>query len=185
METLCGQAFGAKRYHMLGIYMQRSWIILFLCGIVLLPLYTFATPIMKALGQPEDVAKETGVLALWFIPLHFGFAFQFPVQRFLISQLKTAVLAWVTLPVFAVHVFMSWLLVKLGFGVVGLAIALDVSLWLLFFGTFGYAALGGCPQTWSGFSMQAFSGLWEFLKLSAASGVMLWYAFFLLSSVHE
>nr|POF20560.1 protein detoxification 27 [Quercus suber] len=37
----------------------------------------------------------------------------------------------------------------------------------------------GCPLTWTGLSVQAFSGLWEFLKLSAASGVMLclefWY----------
>ena len=36
-----------------------------------------------------------------------------------------------------------------------------------------------CKYTWSGFSLQAFSGLWEFLKLSAASAVMLcleiWY----------
>ncbi|CAN1751637.1 Protein DETOXIFICATION 34 [Linum perenne] len=28
LETLCGQAFGAGQVHMLGIYMQRSWIIL-------------------------------------------------------------------------------------------------------------------------------------------------------------
>lgn len=28
LETLCGQAYGAKQYHMLGIYLQRSWIIL-------------------------------------------------------------------------------------------------------------------------------------------------------------
>lgn len=36
-----------------------------------------------------------------------------------------------------------------------------------------------CKYTWKGFSMQAFSGLWSFLKLSTASGVMLcletWY----------
>ncbi|KAL7212158.1 hypothetical protein ACSBR2_014931 [Camellia fascicularis] len=36
-----------------------------------------------------------------------------------------------------------------------------------------------CKETWSGFSLLAFSGLWDFLKLSAASGVMLcletWY----------
>ncbi|CAI8599103.1 unnamed protein product [Vicia faba] len=31
LETLCGQAFGAKRHNMLGIYLQRSWIVLFFC----------------------------------------------------------------------------------------------------------------------------------------------------------
>ncbi|KAI8021279.1 Protein DETOXIFICATION 27 [Camellia lanceoleosa] len=46
-------------------------------------------------------------------------------------------------------------------------------------GMFGYIVWGGCLDTWSGFSMQAFAGLWEFVKLSTASGVMLclenWY----------
>ncbi|XP_020547767.1 protein DETOXIFICATION 24-like isoform X3 [Sesamum indicum] len=26
-ETLCGQAFGAKQYHMMGIFLQRSWLV--------------------------------------------------------------------------------------------------------------------------------------------------------------
>ncbi|KAI8536349.1 hypothetical protein RHMOL_Rhmol10G0250300 [Rhododendron molle] len=80
LETLCGQAFGAKKYHMLGIYMQRSWIVLFLCCILLLPLYLFASPILKLLGQPSGIAELSGVVSLWMIPLHFSFAFQFPLQ---------------------------------------------------------------------------------------------------------
>ncbi|GMY28807.1 protein DETOXIFICATION 27-like [Fagus crenata] len=180
LETLCGQAFGAKRYHMLGIYMQRSWIMLFLCCFLLLPFYVFATPLLKLLGQPDDVAESSGVVACWLIPLHFSFAFQFPLQRFLQSQLKTIVIAWVSLAGLLVNVLTSWLFVYVwDFGLVGAALALDISWWVLVFGLYGYTVCGGCPLTWSGFSMEAFSGLWEFLKLSAASGVMLclenWY----------
>jgi len=40
-------------------------------------------------------------------------------------------------------------------------------------GLYGDTTFGGCPLTLSGFSMEAFFGLWEFLKLSAAFGVML------------
>ncbi|KAI3465406.1 hypothetical protein Pfo_022069 [Paulownia fortunei] len=178
--TLCGQAFGAKKYSMLGIYMQRSWIVLFLCCFLLLPLYAFATPILKLLGQPDDVAQQSGSLAMLFIPLHFSFAFQFPLQRFLQSQLKTGVLIWVSLLALVIHVFLSWFFVsKIQLGAVGVALALDISWWVLVFGMFGYVAFGGCPQTWTGFSLQAFSGLLEFLQLSASSGVMLclesWY----------
>ncbi|KAJ4701401.1 Protein DETOXIFICATION [Melia azedarach] len=180
LETLCGQAFGAKRYNMLGIYMQRSWIVLFLFCFLLLPLYVFATPILKWLGQPDDVAELSGLVAVWLIPLHFSFAFQFPIQRFLQSQLKNRVIAWVSLMGLAVNVFVSWLLVYVvDFGVVGAAVALDISWWVLFFGLFGYTAFGGCPLTWTGLSTEAFSGLWEYTKLSVASGVMLclenWY----------
>ncbi|CAN4092399.1 unnamed protein product [Withania somnifera] len=180
LETLCGQAYGAKKHHMLGIYMQRSWIVLILCCIFLLPMYILATPILKALGQPNDVAELSGVVALWFIPLHFSFAFQFPIQRFLQSQLKTVIIAWVSLGGLAIHTVISWLFVyKLNYGIIGAAVALDISWWLVFISLFCYTTCGGCPETWTGISTQAFSGIWEFFQLSAAAGVMLclenWY----------
>ncbi|KAK3418995.1 hypothetical protein EUGRSUZ_H04732 [Eucalyptus grandis] len=180
LETLCGQAFGAKKYYMLGVYLQRSWIVLFLCCILLLPLYLFASPFLKLLGQPHDIAELSGTVTLVMIPLHFSFAFQFPLQRFLQSQLKTAAIAWVSLGALVVHVLMSWLLVyRLHLGVVGTAMTLNFSWWVLVLGLFGYTVCGGCPLTWTGFSMEAFYGLWEFVRLSFASGLMLclenWY----------
>ncbi|CAI9111098.1 OLC1v1011235C1 [Oldenlandia corymbosa var. corymbosa] len=180
LETLCGQAFGAKKYHMLGVYMQRSWVVLFACCVALLPLYLFASPMLKLLGQPANVAELSGKLAIWLIPLHFSFAFQFPLTRFLQSQLKNSVIAWVSLIALVVHISSSWLLVHvLDYGLVGTAVTLNFSWWVLVVGMFCYTVAGGCPLTWPGFSREAFSGLWEFLKLSASSGVMLclenWY----------
>ncbi|TYI01905.1 hypothetical protein ES332_A11G231800v1 [Gossypium tomentosum] len=180
LETLCGQAFGAKKYYMLGVYMQRSWIVLFLCCILLLPLYLFASPVLKLLGQPQDVAELSGIVSMWMIPLHFSFAFQFPLQRFLQSQLKNMVIAWVSLVALLVHIFISWVFVyRLQLGVVGTVVTLNFSWWILVLGLFAYTVCGGCPLTWTGFTIEAFSGLWEFIKLSAASGVMLclenWY----------
>ncbi|XP_059671150.1 protein DETOXIFICATION 27-like [Cornus florida] len=180
LETLCGQAFGAQKYYMLGVYLQRSWIILVGCCVLVLPMYVFASPILKLFGQPPDVSELSASVLLWMIPIHFSFAFQFPLQKFLQSQLKTGVIAWVSLAALVEHVVVSWLLVyRLKLGVVGAAISLSVSWWVLVFGLFGYTICGGCPHTWTGFSIEAFSGLWEFVKLSAASGVMLcledWY----------
>nr|QBM79439.1 MATE9 [Rehmannia glutinosa] len=180
LETLCGQAYGAKKYYMLGVYLQRSWIVLLLCSLIMLPALIFATPILKLLGQPADVAELSGVVALCFVPLHFSFAIQFPLQRFLQSQLKNSVIAWVNLGALVVHVLLSWLVVyRLRLGVVGTALTLNVSWWLVVLGLFCYTVCGGCPLTWTGFSGEAFSGLWDFLKLSASSGVMLclenWY----------
>uniref|UniRef100_A0A7N2MU23 Protein DETOXIFICATION n=1 Tax=Quercus lobata TaxID=97700 RepID=A0A7N2MU23_QUELO len=174
LETLCGQAFGAKRYPMLGIYLQRSWIVLFLCCVLLLPFYVFAGPILKLIGLSNEVAEQTGLVAQWLIPLHFSFAFYFPMQRFLQSQLKTLVIAWISLVALLLTVLLSWLFVFVwDFGLVGAIVALDISWWALGVGLLVYIVCGGCPLTWTGLSVQAFSGLWEFLKLSAASGVML------------
>lgn len=175
LETLCGQAYGAKKHHMLGIYMQRSWIVLFICCILLLPLYIFASPLMKLLGQADDVAELAGTAALWMLPVHFSFAFQFPLQRFLQCQLKAGVVACVSVIALVVHLTVAWLLVSvLKFGIIGVAITQNCGWWVLVLGMYGYTAFGGCPLTWNGLSIEAFSGLWEFFKLSAASGVMLW-----------
>ena len=156
--------------------MQRSWIVLFLCCVLLLPIYLFASPILKLLGQSPDIADLSGTVGLWLIPLHFSFAFQFPLQRFLQSQLKTGAIAWVSVLALLVQVLLSWGFVyRLQLGVVAICVTLSVSWWILVLGLFGYTVFGGCPDTWTGFSMEAFSGLWEFVQLSAASGVMLWY----------
>ncbi|GAV83241.1 MatE domain-containing protein [Cephalotus follicularis] len=174
LETLCGQAYGAKQYHMLGIYMQRSWVVLLLFSILLLPIFIFASPILKLIGQPKAVAEQTAIVAMWLIPLHLSFPFQFTLQRFLQCQLKTGVIAWVSGGALVVHVIITWVFVyKLRVGIVGTAVTLDFSWWVSVFGMFGYSVCGWCPLSWTGFSAQAFVGLWDFFKLSVASGVML------------
>nr|XP_023895280.1 protein DETOXIFICATION 27-like [Quercus suber] len=173
LETLCGQAYGARQYHMLGIYLQRSWTVLFSCSILLLPLFLFATPILKLMGQTDAVAEQSGVVAVWLIPMHLSFPFQFTLQRFLQSQVKTWVLAYISGGALALHVFVSWFFVyKLRVGIVGAALTLDFSWWVTVLGLFVNVVCGGCADSWTGFSGQAFVGLWDFFKLSVASGVM-------------
>ncbi|XP_030528416.1 protein DETOXIFICATION 27-like isoform X3 [Rhodamnia argentea] len=179
LETLCGQSYGAKQYQMLGIYLQRSWIVLFTCSILLLPLFVFATPILKLIGQSSAVAEQTGLVAIWSIPFHLCFPFQFTLQRFLQSQLKTAVIVWVSGGSLALHTLVSWLFVyKLRVGLAGTALTIGFSWWVTVLGMFGYTVCGGCPLTWTGFSTQAIIGLGEFFKLSIASGVMLFITMF-------
>ncbi|GLJ07623.1 hypothetical protein SUGI_0071130 [Cryptomeria japonica] len=75
LGTLCGQAYGAHKEHMLGIYMQRSWIKLIGFAVAILPIYIFTTPLIKLLGQPDDIAELSAKLSLWCIPMHFSFVF--------------------------------------------------------------------------------------------------------------
>ncbi|KAG6666669.1 hypothetical protein CIPAW_01G048200 [Carya illinoinensis] len=140
LETLCGQAFGAKNYYMLGVYMQRSWIVLFMCCVLLLPLHLFASPFLKLLGQPSD------------------------------SQLKTGVIAWVPVATLVAHLIVSGLfLYRIQLGVVGAAITMSFSWWVLAFGLLGYIVCGGCPLTWTGFSTEAFSGNLSFHSIQIFS----------------
>ncbi|KAG8057069.1 hypothetical protein GUJ93_ZPchr0002g24568 [Zizania palustris] len=180
LETLCGLAYGAKQYSMLGIYLQRSWIILLVSAVLLVPTYVFTEPLLAAMGQPAALAREAGMVSVYMLPLHFMYAVLLPLNKFLQSQRKNWMMAATTAAVFPVHFAASWLLVsRFRLGVFGAAIALNVSLGLVVLLQLAYVVGGGCPVTWKGFSPLAFVDLCGFVKLSVSSGVMVcletWY----------
>ncbi|TVU05502.1 hypothetical protein EJB05_48668 [Eragrostis curvula] len=180
LETLCGQAFGAKKHHMLGVYLQRSWIVLLLFAAALTPTYIFMEDLLLLIGQSPELSRLAGQMSIWLLPQHFAMAMLLPLTRFLQSQLKNWVTAYTAGAGLALHVAVTYLLVHVvHLGFVGAVIAADMSWWLVVLGQFLYVVGGGCPLSWKGFSMEAFADFWEFIKLSSASGVMLclenWY----------
>ena len=64
LETLCGQAYGAKQYHMLGVYLQRSWLILLAFAVLLAPTFIFSAQLLVALGQTAELSLEAGLVTL-------------------------------------------------------------------------------------------------------------------------
>ena len=159
---------------MLGVFMQRSWIILMVTALLLSPIFIFAALILKLLGQADDISELVGLFAIWMLPLLFAFAINFPVQKFLQSQSKVMAMAWISSIGLIVHVFLSWLCIsKLGWGLLGVALTLDITWWLLVIGQVVYA-IHWCPGAWTGLSLLAFYELWAFVQLSLASAVMLW-----------
>ncbi|KAG5556152.1 hypothetical protein RHGRI_006694 [Rhododendron griersonianum] len=180
LETLCGQAYGANQRHMLGVYLQRSWIVQFTCSLFLVPLFCLTTPILKALGQDEAIAEEAGVIALWFIPVVFSFIPSFTCQMFLQTQSKNMIISYLAFCSLSIHIFLSWLLtVRYKFGIPGAMISTILAYWLPNMGQLSFVMCGGCRDTWKGFSFLAFKDLWPVIKLSLSSGAMLclelWY----------
>ncbi|KAI6687719.1 hypothetical protein NL676_024547 [Syzygium grande] len=180
LETLCGQAYGAKQYHMLGVYLQRSWIVLTICSIFLVPLFIFTTPLLKALGQEDKIAKVAGEISLCLIPILFAFIISFTCQMFLQAQSKNMIIAYIAAFSVVVHLCLSWLLtVKCKFGILGAMASAILAYWIPNIGQLVFVMCGGCRNTWKGFSSLAFKDLWPVIKLSLSSGAMLclelWY----------
>lgn len=174
-ETLCGQAFGAKQYHMMGIYLQRSWIVDAVTATIMVPLFIFATPLFRLLGEDEAIAVASEEISLWFIPIFYSFVFNFTIQMYLQAQLKNSIIGWLSAFSFILHILLSWIFVSiLDLGVAGAMGAFNISSWLPIAGEFVYIFGGWCPNTWKGFSTAAFIDLWPVVKLSISSGVMLW-----------
>ncbi|CAH9121175.1 unnamed protein product [Cuscuta epithymum] len=181
VETLCGQAFGGGKYEMLGIYLQRSTVLLTITGVFLSVAYIFSERILVFLGQAPDIASAASLFVYGLIPQIFAYAINFPIQKFLQAQSIVTPSAYISAVTLVVHVMVSWVAVyKLGLGLVGASLVLSLSWWVVVIAQFVYIVKSEkCRKTWTGFSIQAFSSLWGFFKLSAASAVMLcletWY----------
>ncbi|VAI35140.1 unnamed protein product [Triticum turgidum subsp. durum] len=181
VETLCGQAYGANKFDMLGIYMQRSTVLLMATGIPLAVLYAFSRPILILLGESPEIASAAAIFVYGLIPQIFAYAANFPIQKFMQAQSIMAPSAYISTATLAVHLVLSYLVVyKFGLGLLGASLMLSISWWIIVIGQFVYIVTSSrCRLTWTGFSLQAFSGLPEFFKLSLASAIMLcletWY----------
>ncbi|XP_071696663.1 protein DETOXIFICATION 40-like [Rutidosis leptorrhynchoides] len=181
VETLCGQAFGAHKYDMLGVYLQRSTIVLLITAIPITIIYVFSKPILILLGQSPSMASAASLFVYGLIPQIFAYAINFPIQKFLQSQSIVAPSAYISAGTLVVHLILSWIMVyKLGLGLLGASSTLSLSWWIIVVGQFVYILMSDrCKSTWTGFNMKAFGGIWEFVKLSSGSAVMLcletWY----------
>jgi MATE family multidrug resistance protein len=181
VETLCGQAYGAHKYDKLGVYLQRSTVLLMATGIPLAILYVFSRPILVLLGESPEIASAAAVFVYGLIPQIFAYAVNFPIQKFLQAQSIIAPSAYISAATLAAHIAVSYLVVyRLGLGLLGASLTLSASWWVIVAAQFVYIATSRrCRLTWTGFSWKAFSGLPSFFKLSLASAVMLcletWY----------
>ncbi|XP_006661673.2 protein DETOXIFICATION 16-like [Oryza brachyantha] len=185
LDTLCGQAFGAKQHHMLGVYKQRAMLVLALASVPVAVVWAFTGDILVLVGQDPEIAAGAGSYIRWMIPTLFVYG---PLQchvRFLQTQnvvLPVMLSSGVTA---ANHVLVCWLLVRrLGLGAKGAALANAVSFLTNVSVLAVYVRLSpSCRRTWTGFSGEAFRDVLGFLRLAVPSALMVcmeWWSFELL-----
>lgn len=180
VQTVCGQAYGAKQYSSMGIICQRAIILHLGAAVLLTFLYWYSGDVLQAIGQTESIAQQGQVFSRGLIPQIYAFAISCPMQRFLQAQNIVNPLAFMSIGVFLVHILLTWLVVNvLGCGLLGAALTLSLSWWFLVIINGLYIVLSpSCKETWTGLSFRAFTGIWPYFKLTVASAVMLWYASF-------
>ncbi|KAL1340704.1 hypothetical protein AAHE18_09G034400 [Arachis hypogaea] len=164
---------------MLGVYLQRSWAILSVTSLLLMPIYIFAAPILKFLGQQHDIADRAGTFAPLVIPQFLSLAFNFPTQKFLQAQSKVNIITWIGFFALILHVVMLWLFIYvLQLGLTGAALAFDITSWVITLAQLAYVFFW-CKEGWHGLSWKALKDIWPFVRLSLESAVMLclevWY----------
>ncbi|KAL7138080.1 hypothetical protein ABFS83_10G138600 [Erythranthe nasuta] len=174
LDTYCGQSYGAKQYHMLGIHMQRAMLVLLLVSIPLACTWATAGDILRLLGQDPAIAAEAGVYARYMIPSIFPFALLQCQFRFLQTQNNVVPMMLTSGFTTLLHIPICWLLIwNFGLGSKGAALANGISYWTndLFLAL--YITLSpACRHTWKGFSKEALQNISKFLWLAIPSAIM-------------
>ncbi|KAL5547127.1 hypothetical protein UlMin_006814 [Ulmus minor] len=171
--TLCGQAYGAGQVESLGIYMQKSRIILFITSIILMPVFIFASPILKLFGQEDDIAELAGQYCIRIIPAMLSLGINLPTQKFLEAQSKVIVPAWIAFIGLVTQIGLLYLFIFIfGWGITGAAIAFDIASWGITIAQVGYVVVWCKLEGWCGFSWFASKDAWDFTKFSIASSAM-------------
>ncbi|XP_054798679.1 protein DETOXIFICATION 41-like [Prosopis cineraria] len=181
VQTVCGQAYGARKLSAMGIICQRAIILHIGAAVLLTFLYWYSGSVLKAIGQSESIAEQGQIFARGIIPQLYAFAISCPMQRYLQAQNIVNPLAYMSVGVFLLHVGLSYLVVYvLDYELIGAALTLSFSWWVLTIINGLYILLSPrCKETWTGFSVKAFRGIWPYFKLTVASAIMLcleiWY----------
>ncbi|PQM41691.1 protein DETOXIFICATION 16-like isoform X1 [Prunus yedoensis var. nudiflora] len=175
LDTFCGQSYGAKHYHMLGIHMQRAMIVLLLVSIPLAIVWANTGFILEFLGQDPEISAAAGEFACYMIPSLFAYAILQCHSRFLQTQTNVVPMIVTTGTATLLHLLICWLLVyKTSLGYKGAAVANCIAYWINALLLFLYVRFSpSCKHTWTGFSKEAFHGILSFLKLSIPSAVMI------------
>ncbi|XP_017973466.1 PREDICTED: protein DETOXIFICATION 16 isoform X2 [Theobroma cacao] len=174
LETFCGQAYGARQYHMLGVHMQRAILVLTLVSVPISLIWAFTGQVFTILKQDTEISMRAGVYARWMIPSILPYGLLQCQLRFLQTQNNVLPLMISTGITSLVHILVCWTLIfRLGFGNQGAALSSAISYWINVFILAIYIKFSPtCKKTWTGFSKDGRRNLVSFLKLGIPSALM-------------
>lgn len=187
MEPICGQAFGAKRFKLLGLTLQRTVVLLLLTSIPIAVLWCNMERILIFCGQDREISMEAQSFILYSLPDLVAQSLLHPLRIYLRSQSVTMPLTFCAAFAILVHIPINYfLVVVLNLGIKGVALS---SVWCNF-NVVGslvvYVAVSGIyKKTWSGISLECFKGYKSLLNLAIPSCISVclewwWYEIMIL-----
>ncbi|AQK91995.1 Putative MATE efflux family protein, partial [Zea mays] len=182
LETLCGQAYGAKQYDKLGMHTYRAIVTLIAVSIPISLLWAFIGKLLILIGQDPLISREAGRYIVWLIPGLYAYAISQPLTKFLQSQSLIIPMLWSSIATLLLHIPLCWLLVfKTSMGYIGASLAISLSYWLNVMMLAAYIRYSdSCKETRSPPTVEAFKGVSVFLRLALPSALMLcfeWWSF--------
>lgn len=178
LETLCGQAYGAKQYHRFCVQIHTAIFSLILICFPLSLIWLFMSRLLVSLGQDPQISHEAGKFIVFLIPALFAYATLQPIIRYLQTQsLVLPMLVSSCITIFF-HVMLCWVLVfKTTWGSIGGAMAIGLSYWLnvILLGLYMKYSTSCAKTRLSVSPMEIFEAIGEYFSFAIPSTIMVWY----------
>ncbi|XP_074315893.1 protein DETOXIFICATION 49 [Silene latifolia] len=171
MEPICGQAFGAKKYKLLGLVMQRTILLLLLASLPISLLWLNMKTILLFCHQNEDIATQAQAYIIFTLPDLIAQSFLHPIRIYLRTQSINLPLTYcATLAIF-LHIPINYFFVThLGLGIKGVALSAITTNFILVTSLIIYIILSGiCSKTWCGMSLECLRGWQTLINLAIPS----------------
>lgn len=173
LDTLCAQAYGSGRKHLVGLQCQRMILFLWSLSIPIGLLWVFSDRILQAIVPEKESADLAGLYLRVLIFGLPGYALFESGKRFVQAQGLFSATTYVLLVAAPMNAFMNWLFVwHFDWGYIGAPIAVVVTHNLLPLLLFLYVYFIDGHQCWHGFSHRALSNWGPMIKLAIPGLVM-------------
>ncbi|CAJ1970553.1 unnamed protein product [Sphenostylis stenocarpa] len=187
MEPICGQAYGAKQWKLLGLTLQRTVLLLLSTSIPISFMWLNMKRILLWSGQDHEIASVAQTFIVFSIPDLFLLSLLHPLRIYLRTQSITLPLTYCSTISVLLHVPLNFLLVvHLKMGIAGVATAMVVTNLnlILFLSSFVYFS-GAYKASWVPPSVDCIKGWSSLLSLAVPTCVSVclewwWYEFMIM-----
>ncbi|KAG2667864.1 hypothetical protein I3760_15G134400 [Carya illinoinensis] len=187
MEPICGQAYGAKQWKLLGLTSQRTALLLLSTSIPISFMWLNMKRMLLWCGQDEEISSVAHSFILFSIPDLFFLSLLHPLRIYLRTQSITLPLTYCSALSVLLHVPINFLLVfHFKMGIAGVAVAMvwtNLNLFLLL-SSFVYFS-GAYKDSWVCPSMDCLRGWSSLLALAIPTCISVclewwWYEFMIM-----
>ncbi|WKA09759.1 hypothetical protein VitviT2T_027379 [Vitis vinifera] len=187
MEPICGQAYGAKQWKLLGLTLQRTVLLLLSTSIPISFMWLNMKRILSWCGQDEEISSMAHTFIIFSIPDLFFLSILHPLRIYLRTQSITLPLTYCSAISVLLHVPLNFLLVvHFKLGIAGVAIAMvwtNLNLFLLLISFIFFS--GVYKGSWVAPSIDCLRGWSSLLALAVPTCISVclewwWYEFMIM-----
>lgn len=171
MEPICGQAFGAQKWSLIGLALQRTILVLLCFCLPIGFLWLNMHRILLWCGQDQSLTAMASTYLLYTLPDLVAQAILNPLRIYLRTQTITTPLTLCTFLALILHIVINIVLVRfLNMGIRGVALAASWTDFNLVIFLLGYLWLSGMhKKTWEGWSVECLRDWKPLLYLAVPS----------------